>query len=156
KSCSRRRAWYANGRSSTGAANRSIGRFHRSPPRPRRNTSVRPVLSAPDGKAGGCCRPGAQGSAAPSLHDSPELLPTRSSGTTPSFAEGTMTNASLAQGCRAHLWERRLEVDEGVECVVGVCLSCGTRELCWSRRPLSPKAVTRVKSGIGRRTGGGV
>ena len=63
-----------------------------------------------------------------------------------------MTNASVAQGCRAHLWERRLEVHEGVECVVGVCLNCGTKELCWSRRPLSPEAVTRLKSRIGRRT----
>jgi hypothetical protein len=67
-----------------------------------------------------------------------------------------MTNTSLAQGCRAHLWERRLEVYEGVECVVGVCVNCGTKELCWSRRPLSPEAAIRVQSRIGRRTGEGV
>ena len=67
-----------------------------------------------------------------------------------------MTNASLARGCRVHLWERRLEVHEGVECVMGFCLNCGRKELCWSRRPLSPGAVLRAKSGIGRRTGRGV
>ena len=67
-----------------------------------------------------------------------------------------MMNASLAQSCRTHLWERLLEVHEGVECVVGVCLYCGTKELCWSRWRLSPEALARAKSGIDKGTGGGV
>jgi hypothetical protein len=57
-----------------------------------------------------------------------------------------MTNASPAQGCRAHLWERRLEVHEGVQCVVRFCLNCRRKELCWSRRPLPPEAVIGGKA----------
>jgi hypothetical protein len=36
--------------------------------------------------------------------------------------------------CTAHLWQRRLQQQDGVECVVRVCRRCDRTELCWSRR----------------------
>ncbi len=47
-----------------------------------------------------------------------------------------MKSVHSSQDCRDHLWDRRLEIHGGVECVVRECCRCGRRELCWSRRPL--------------------
>jgi hypothetical protein len=46
-----------------------------------------------------------------------------------------------SQTCRAHLWERRLEIHRGIEYVVRSCRYCMRRELCWSRRPISAEAL---------------
>jgi len=58
--------------------------------------------------------------------------------------KGNMVAVEGNPRCRQHAWERRLEVHEGTECVVAVCVRCGTRELCWSRRPLAAEAKARL------------
>jgi hypothetical protein len=54
----------------------------------------------------------------------------------PFTREDALADASPAEPCTVHAWERRRETCRGVECVVGVCSRCGRKELCWSRRPL--------------------
>jgi hypothetical protein len=57
-----------------------------------------------------------------------------------------MTIFAAANQCQGHHRERRLEVHDGVECVVQLCLDCGRRELCWSRRPLRPDTVSAIRA----------
>lgn len=43
---------------------------------------------------------------------------------------------AILRTCRAHVWERHLEVRNKQERVVRVCVYCGANEICWSRPPL--------------------
>jgi hypothetical protein len=56
--------------------------------------------------------------------------------------------------CTLHVWERRLEVHNGAECVVRVCLNCRQTELVWCRRGIRLEwddCTTRKGRRIGRR-----
>jgi hypothetical protein len=65
-----------------------------------------------------------------------------------------MTSSLTGNQCKGHYRVRRLEVHDGVECVVQLCVDCGRRELCWSRRPLSPEIVTAHRAGGNERAAG--
>jgi hypothetical protein len=62
-----------------------------------------------------------------------------------------MKGVHRSQTFREHFWERRLEVHDGIECVVRSCRYCGCRELCWSRRPIPAEALDDVTHGKDRR-----
>ncbi len=63
------------------------------------------------------------------------------------------SHAKSHKVCNCYRWERRLESHDGVECVVRVCPDCGRRELCWSRRGLSPEAAEAFRAGTARQGG---
>jgi hypothetical protein len=58
-----------------------------------------------------------------------------------------MTQFQTATCCKRHIWERRLEIHHGVQCVVQFCLECGQKELCWSRRPVSLETIDKEEDG---------
>jgi hypothetical protein len=57
--------------------------------------------------------------------------------------------------CPHRSWERCLEIRDGIECVMRVCLGCGRSELVWSRRRI-PAGVNVAATQISGRTGPGV
>jgi monoamine oxidase len=61
---------------------------------------------------------------------------------------GIMTG-QLAGECRhGHHWERRLQIQAGVQRVVRVCLQCGRSELCWSPPPAGKALRNRRKVSV--------